>query len=807
MRSISDKTLADLGWPRLVNELAERTHTTRGRHAAQTLPWWPSLDAARERMAEITEARAMARVDRPMSFGGIQDVREALSRAAKGGVLGPEELVAVADSGRGLDGLRRHLEHHRGDCTRLAVRGAAIDDLGHVFHPILESFEPDGTLADHASDALGPLRRRSRDLKAELERRMRTLIEDARYAPHLQDKFYTQRDERYVIPVNVDSRGRVRGIVHGTSGSGHTVFVEPDEIVDLNNRLKLAECDVDDEERRIFAQLTAYVAEDVPALRRALDTAEILDVIAAAARLADDMLATEPTLEARAGITLESARHPLMALAERGCVPNDLIIGRGTTLVISGPNAGGKTVALKTAGLVALMVRLGLHVPAAPGSVVGWFDGIASDIGDSQSIEMDLSTYSAHLLELRRFLDEVDDVTLVLVDEISVGTDPEQGAALAQAVLEELARRGGTTIVTTHYERLKALAAAPGPFRNASVGFDLQRMEPTFRLHLDAPGSSGALHVARRMGLPDEVTARAEELLGERRASIEELLANVSDQRRRLEEERAALLLELEDAERARQAAESARDAARERERKLAAGAHSEAVVALRRARRELDEMRAALKKRQHAGDLASDKRRMDQVSAELARLAPDRELPPGRRPRPDELVPGTPVIVSSLGGRGVVLASPQRGRVTVQVGALKSIVAVEGVLIDTHRIALHQAEARDERRRRRAARAQSEVAVVKAEDHGKATARTPDRTCDVRGERVDDAIDRVDRFVDESLIAERDAVFVIHGHGTGALKNAVREHARGHAAISKWRAGEASEGGDGVTVLFLELD
>jgi len=795
---IDAKTRADLGWDQLLEYLASRAASARGKDAVLALAPLPDLSAATERIAEVTETRALLSAGEPLAFGGIEDVAVSLARADKGGALESEALLAVARTGRGCFRLRQHLETHQHIAPLLRELAQNIDDLGHVFHPILESFDADGRIADHASDRLADLRKNAARLRSRLEKTARELVEDSRLSAHLQDKFWTQRDDRYVLPIKVESRSIVRGIVHGTSGSGQTVFVEPEEMVDLNNQLKLAECEVADEEQRILEQLTSYVAEEAESFRRATTVAIHLDVVAACGRFAHELDATAPVLEDGGAVELAAARHPLMILSGRDCVPNDLLVSPGTILVVSGPNAGGKTVALKTLGLAAIMARAGLHILAADGSRIPWFDRVCTDIGDSQSLENDLSTFSAHLLGLRRFLEQADERTLLLIDEVAVGTDPDQGAALAQAVLETLAERRVCGVVTTHYEPLKALAAADARFANASVGFDYENLAPTFRLHMGVPGGSGALLVARRLGLDEAIVARAQQLLGAGRAQIEELLATLANTQKQLDAERAELATAKAKAEQATAAAELARKRAKERERDAHQRAHNDAVAALRDARVELDRIRSAVKKRSSTG---ADENRIDQLSRSISENEPHREPVAGRPATEADLSPGAHVIVRSLGdrGRGEVVAAPDRGRVTVQVGPLRTTVSIGDVLLAPVRAA------RPANKPPLSSPAQT-VDLVAADDEGRTTVRTPDSTLDVRGERVDEALDAVDRFVDRSLLAERDLMWIIHGHGTGALRRAVRDHLSSHPSIRKLRAGIANEGGDGVTVAWLEV-
>jgi DNA mismatch repair protein MutS2 len=821
---IAQKTLDDLGWPTLVDHWVKRCATSRGAAVIRAGALFESIDGARERTAEISEARGLLVRDARLPLGNISDIAASIERVRKAAALDAPELVAVATTGKSLARLRAHLREHEATAPRLAARGAVIADLGHVFHPILEAFDPDGKLVDHASDALGPLRKALAGLKASLVKRMEQLLTDERFAPYLQDNFYTQREDRYVLPVRTDGKGFVRGIVHGSSQTAATLFIEPEEIVELNNRMKLAVAVGRDEERRILTQFSCWVAEEADAFVQSLAAAEILDVIAAAAIMAEDTISAEPILDETPRVALLHARHPLMLLADRRCVANDVTVAAGQTLLISGPNAGGKTVALKTVGLAAVMARAGLHLTAESGSVIGWFTQIVTDIGDAQNLEKDLSTFSGHMVNLRELINHAAPGMLVLIDEIAVGTDPDQGAALAQAVLETLADKGVTCLVTTHYERLKALAApevasngesvetrpdANARFANASVGFDLERLEPTFKLHLGSPGSSGALAVATRMGIAGPVVERARVLLGAAGARVEELLASVADQRRRIEVERAALLAELEAAESDRAAMRTQREKTAARYEKQTRAAHTEAHAALRAARREIEEIRKELRAKAALAtpdDIRELTRKLVAPAATVAQNEPRRNLPPGTPATIDTLIPGAPVIVPKL-GRCEVVSAPVDGKVEVRLGLMRATVPISDVLMDSHRAA------RSAKREREKTDADPEakpdgpsvVLVDGVPAGGRATARTIDSTIDVRGQRVDEAISIVDRFLDESLMGSRDTAFIVHGHGTGALRSAVRTHLASHKGVDKFRPGDPSEGGDGITVAFLK--
>lgn len=813
---IALKTLEDLGWPTLVDHWARRCATTRGAAAVRASQLLSEIADAQVRALEISEARSLASRDLKLPLGGISEIAAAIARVRKSAALEAAELVAVATTGRSLARVRNHLREHAEGAPRLAARAAHMADLGHVYHPILEAFDADGKLVDHASDALGPLRRALAAIKAQLEKRMGSLLVDERFAGYLQDAYYTQREDRYVLPVRTDGKGFVHGIVHGTSQSGQTLFIEPEEIVELNNRAKLAEAEVQDEERRILIQFSGWVAEEADGFETSLAVAEHLDVIAAAAWMADDTVSSEPVFDLLPRIALLHARHPLMLLGERRCVANDVTVTAGGALLISGPNAGGKTVALKTVGLAALMTRAGLHLTAESGSVMGWFTDVRTDIGDAQSLEKDLSTFSGHMLNLHELLSTTGSGTLVLIDEIAVGTDPDQGAALAQAVLEALSERGVTMIVTTHYDRLKGLATSDPRFANASVGFDLQRLEPTFKLHLGFPGSSGALAVATRMGISQPIVERARLLLGHT-AKVEDLLSNVTEQKRRIEEERAAVLAELEALEADRAASRAQRDKTRERFEKEARSAHGEALASLRQARREIEELRRELRAKAALAtedDVRQANRKLIAAGSAVSRHEPKRPPPPGTPATAETLVVGAPVIVPRLGRAEVVGLLPD-DKVEVRVGSMRAIVPIKDTLMDSHRQARRADKSKPpENLKGQPISTATLVGVAMAPNltlvdgtngAARAGARTMDTTVDVRGSRADDAVAQVDRFLDESLMASRDTIFIIHGHGTGALRTAVRTHLAGHGSIQNFRAGEPNEGGDGVTVAFLK--
>lgn len=823
------KTRADLGWDALVEHIAGRCHTVRGQELARALGPLPTLDAARARHEEIREARALSDDGEPMPFGGICDVQPALQRSHKGGVLLPTELVDIAATLRAGARLRRHLIARKTKAPRLYSHAERLHELPEVSGPIADAFDENSNLRDSASPALGPLRQRMNHYLTELQRRTDSLLQEGHIAPHLQDRFVTQREDRYVVPVRADARTKIRGIVHGTSASGATVFVEPEEIIELNNRLKLAQLEVAEEERRILADLSTRVQDAAPLIDGNLQGLALLDLVEGEARLATDLRATpveitEPwsaealseedrradAQEPPPGIDLRNARHPLMVLAGVDVVPNDVVLPACGSLVISGPNAGGKTVALKLTGLCALMARAGLHLPVQEGSSLPWFERVLTDVGDDQSIEKNLSTFSAHVLNLCRFLAAAGPSTLILLDEIAVGTDPEQGAALAQAVLEALRSARATVLVTTHYDRLKALAAADPRFCNASVGFDLKQLRPTYRLHLGIPGASSAVVVAERLGLPVAIVRRTSSLLSEGQSGVDRLMQALQTERESTHRLKAEAETHQREAKAARAQAEEARAEAQAELAKARRKAHDEAVHALQAARRELLEAKAALRgqvDRARAGEssdgeaaaLQKAQQRINQLSQEVAAAAPARPGPRGRVPRPEDLPLGAKVYVPRLGGVGTVASDVARDKVVVQVGALR-LNADLGELLLT-----------EDMPRQRPSEKSPTPGTTAGAGGGSILAaapippRTPDATVDLRGERMPVAIARTEKFVDDALRDQRSAVFVLHGHGTGILRQAIRDHFAGFPGVRRVRPAEPQDGGDGVTVLELE--
>ncbi len=771
---LSRRYLEFLDWPDVCAELALRAESSRGVTVCQTLPLCESPEEARERMAEVSEAVAILRAGENLPALNFPEIEAHLRSVAQGVPLGPEELRLVAEFCEVVTGARRFFGRIQPEAAlqtpRLSRLAAKLGYHEELVHLARETFDATGELRDSASPELARLRYERDQLGARAREQAERILRSDDYAPYLMDQFVTLREDRFVLPLRASFKSMGLGIVHDTSRTGETVFVEPTALVDLNNRLKVAEIEIRRESRRILEELAAAIAGAAPLLRDDRETLTRLDVIGAAARLSQAYAGSEVEIVAEAIVDLSSVRHPLLALRaakEKSKVTaNSLVLGEvagsstAKALVVSGPNAGGKTVLLKSIGLAALLARAGLHVPAAAGSRVGFFHRVLADIGDQQSVRGDLSTFSAHLANLSGILEiaetAVDENLLILCDELMVGTHPEQGAALARAMLEALADTPGLIVVTTHFDSLKALAEGDARFRNAGMEYDLANLRPTFKLKDGMPGRSYALDIAARIGLPEAVLGRARSLMNEGSLGLEETVRNLQEREQALERASQELDQAKEDLEQARLELEDR------------AGAEKAAAEALTRRERELamrsrEAIDAAVREARNAiSDIVKEMRRERSPQAvEAARTALDKKAKEVTAQLPEPPPLNVSKLREALANRGF--------------GSGKKNPPLSPP---------RQPEAR------------KEAPVV---------LQSRANTLDLRGQRADDALVELEAFLDRTALEGADAVFIIHGHGTGALRKVVREYLATSGYVARYRAGGAGEGGDGVSVVSLK--
>jgi len=802
--SVSDDALRLLEWPALTARLVAHLRTAAARTPFEgpdpngRLLFESDEVEARARLDETSEARALldAGLAAPLPTG--RDLADALARVRRGGVLDPTELLDLRGLLAGVHDVAAFLHDHVEEAPRLAAFGELLPDLRDLQEEIGFTLSPEGDVRDEASPTLAEARRETRTLSSELTRRVESLLRDSEVRDSLSDTFYTLRNDRFVLPVRTDARRRVPGIVHDASASGTTLFVEPEAMVDQNNRLKQAELTVEREIRRVLRELCEQVASAVPEIERGIDLLASLDRAFARGRMSREMRATRPEVGRDGVFRLPMLRHPLIAGDE--VVPNDVTVGQGfTVLVVSGPNAGGKTVAAKALALAALSVRAGVHVPAAPGSRVDLVDQVLVDIGDAQSLAQHLSTFSAHVANLARIVRQAGPHSLVVLDELGVGTDPSEGAALAQAVLETLADAGARVITTTHYTLLKEIAAVDARFENACVEFDPDTLIPTFRMRFGAPGVSSAAALAERMGLPGAVVSRARALMEGEDRQLDGLLSELAESRAALDAERAGARRAREEAESAQAKYASRLVELRERREKLVASMRDEVRDTFRDAHARVaavirDLQRGSPGQEPTARDAAHARERLLAVQEQLEQqVSAEATTTPGPEPaRLDwsRIQPGERVSVS--GGRTATLLSlpDRKGRVWVQLGSARTLLTKDRLVAVAPEVAPRQPP----------------PPRVIPED-GASPADEPDlrsAECDLRGLRADEALDQVDAALDLALSVGRSRVVLVHGHGTGTLREAVRAHLARAPYVRKFRPGEAGEGGNGVTIAIL---
>jgi DNA mismatch repair protein MutS2 len=753
------------------------------------------------RLDETDEARWLLQEKPQVGVGGARDIAPILARATRGGRLDPAELWAVVETliaaGRLVDGLREL------DRPLLHALYRSIDPLPALRSRLEASVDQTGEVLDSASPTLGGLRRAVRLAHERLRNRLEALVHSD-VASALQEPIITLRNGRYVVPVKAEARSRVKGIVHDQSGSGQTVFVEPLIAIELSNAWREAELAAEAEEERVLDELSAHVAASAEALEADLDALARFDFWVCRARLAEELDAVRPTLATEQRLSLLAARHPGLAGT---VVPIDVHLGDGyTALVITGPNTGGKTVALRTVGLLALMFQAGLHIPCAPGSILPLFDDILADIGDEQSVAQSLSTFSGHLRTITRIVEAAGTGTLVLLDELGAGTDPTEGSALAQSLLDHFIRVGALVVATTHYAELKTYAHNEERARNASVDFDLATLRPTYHLSIGLPGTSQAFAIAERLGLPQALVEDARSRLSEAQQEFETTLASI----RESQVDIAAAEARAADAEQKMRAAlaeaEEERRRARAERRMAAEDARRQAEVALAAIEAEIAEMRGSLARETLTAERLDQA--MARIDARLGVMPVDDTSEP--RSRPSHWRVGDRALAAS-GWNGTIASLDEgRGRATLEVNGLRVDVKLDELEPLSGSGGGSAPGARPKSGRRgdfgEAPSASFATGAARAKAGAVSTrrARAVASSLDLRGARVEEALDLLDQYLDDAVHAGAGRATVIHGHGSGAMRDAVRAMLSGHPLVREWRPGEQGEGGDGATVVSL---
>ncbi|AIF51428.1 endonuclease MutS2 [Pelosinus sp. UFO1] len=783
--------LKTLEYNKIREMLADKSSSIMGRELAEKLV--PANDFAEvtKRIAETREAREILDAMSSIPLGGIRDIRSLLKRAEIGSVLAPDELVAIGSTLYASRRMKSFFVDMPAAFTILPGYVQNITVVRNVENVIENIVNEQGQIRDDASVELLHIRREIKSSQGRIKDKLDGILRSSEYQKYFQDALVTVRSDRYVIPIKQEYRHHFPGIIHDQSASGATVFIEPMAVVVLNNEIKQLMSAEKNEVERILRLATEQVANVSEVIHVNCHMLAQIDLAFAKAKLSLVMHATLPIINDSGYVNLRQARHPLIDSAV--VVPIDIYIGKDfNTLLITGPNTGGKTVTLKTLGLFALMTQSGLYIPVNSGSEITVFNNIFADIGDEQSIEQSLSTFSAHMTNIVRILKNISPSDLVLIDEIGAGTDPDEGAALAMSILEYLLRIGVKTIATTHYSELKTFAYSRQGIENASVEFDIQTLRPTYRLLIGVPGSSNAFAISKRLGLSDPIIDQARQFIDKDHAEFENVLNALEEQKiaydklheEVLEQEQALQIL--------REKLASEENVLAMKKNKILLRAQEEAESLLRRTRRETEEIITELKaqfavKSSSARQVIFDKsrKRLKESLGDLNENEEnDTDLPIATA---NNLSPGVDVYVTTLKQKGTVL-SIGSNEVTVQLGIMKMSVAIADCRL------IHESSSIKNKNKNK----------DKNRDKNFMKTQGVSRQIDIRGMMVDEAEYVLGKYIDDAILAGLNTVIVIHGKGTGALRKGVRTYLKNHHYVRDISIGELNEGGDGATVVQL---
>jgi DNA mismatch repair protein MutS2 len=757
------------------------------------------LEEVQLRLRATDEACKVERIKGGLSFTGITDTREAMKRSLIGAVLSPQELFAVAINIDGARRLRRQLLdfHEEQEIAVLAHLAEQIVGYKELSVAIRAAIDEQGHVLDQASVELTRIRQEMRAAESRVRDKLEQLIRSSSVQKMLQEVLVTIRNERYVLPVKAEYRSSMNGIVHDQSASGATIFIEPEAVVQLNNRMKELKLLEEREVEVILYRLSALVADAAADLDVELDILAQFDFIFAKAKLAGRQKASLPQVNDHGWLYIRKARHPLLNAAQ--IVPLDIQLGgdyRG--IVVTGPNTGGKTVALKTVGLLTLMAMSGLFVPAEDGTQLCVFDNIFADIGDEQSIEQNLSTFSGHMKNMIGILREVDERSLVLLDEMGAGTDPTEGAALAAAVLDYLQQKSCRFIATTHYSSLKAYAEEKKGIVNASVEFDLNTLQPTYRMLIGIPGRSNALAIAERLGLPDHILSAARQQISEDDQRVDRMLDSLEQQRLLLERQQMELNVLQQQTIQARTQLEQQELRLQTERERLLDKARSEAQSLLQQTRVETEDIVSSLRKmaeqQRHNLETPVKEHQWIEARRKLDKMGEQLQPQQNMQTTPNitlssQISLGDEVLVKSVGQKGLVVEIVNERELFVQIGALRSRVKKSAV--QKLRDAVPADKQKPPSQQHMLSFQRSSQSTVKME-------------LDVRGMTLDDALMAVDQYLSEVMLAGLAQVSIIHGVGTGVLRKGIQQHLKNHRLIKSQRPGRYGEGDIGVTVVEM---
>ena len=791
MTDLFEKSIQTLELPRVLELLAAQAATEEGKDRCRALRPFTDPDDVQRLQKETSAACSMIVLRGTPPLSGVRPVAASLQRADMGGALNTRELLDIAALLRCARSAKEYAAGEGNAKTCIDHLFSSLQANRYLEDRISGSILSEEEIADAASPELADIRRHIRASSSKVRDILQKLISSSQ-AKYLQESIITMRSGRYVVPVKSECKNEIPGLVHDVSGSGGTFFIEPMAVVKTNNELRELQSREEKEIERILRELSAECAAHKEDIAQDYDLLVLIDCIFARARLSDKLRCTEPKL-AKKGITLRKARHPL--LDPKKAVPNDLYLGdQFDTLVITGPNTGGKTVTLKTIGLLTLMAQCGLHIPADDDSTVVVFDHVLSDIGDEQSIAQSLSTFSSHMVNIVGILAECGPGSLILFDELGAGTDPVEGAALAAAIIESARERGALVCATTHYAELKVYAMTTKGVENASCEFNVETLAPTYKLLIGVPGKSNAFAISRRLGLPQAIIDKAAARINAENVRFEDVLTQLDRQRQQMEKEKDEARKLRREMEESAKTAREYRERLEKEKAKAVEKAQAEARAIIQEARDTADQVFAELNEMRRRQEKEADWLEQNQRRSDLRRqlneaedaLGSHEELPPPPPTRPARA--GDTVELVKMGTRASVISVNKDGSLQLQAGILK--------------ITAKQEEVRVVEDAGGGGKKQAVQIAQRAEHQLRSLGASPE--VDLRGMMTDEAILVLDRFLDSAVMGRLDTVTVIHGKGTGAVRKAVREHLKRSKYVRSFRPGRFGEGEDGVTVVEL---
>lgn len=786
------ETLKILQYNKIIEQLAAKSHTTQGKEIIRALTPCSEYDEVCMLLRHTNEAAAVLSEKEP-PFGGIFDIRAYLKKASLEIVLEPEGLLAISNTMYGMRNIKSFFKNCLIECPELKNWASSIEILGQLEHDINTIIDEHGNISDTASNELYRIRQGIRTSQQRVKSTIDSILKNTDTQKYFQENIVTIRNERYVIPIKQEYRQFFPGIIHDQSSSGSTLFIEPLSVAALNNDIKQYKLNEKKEIERILKVISAKIAKNASVLEANCGYIARLDFVFAKAKLAHDMNAVMPLLNNDGCTNITAARHPLLDKAKT--VPIDIRLGREyKTLLITGPNTGGKTVSLKTFGLMIIMAQSGLFIPAADGSELALYKNVFADIGDEQSIEQSLSTFSAHMTHIIKILGNADADDLVLLDELGSGTDPEEGASLAMAILEKLIDTNVSVIATTHYNELKTFAYSHENIENASVEFDIKTLRPTYRLLIGIPGASNAFAISSRLGLPESIILRAKQLIKADHANFENILNNLETEKLMYEQKNAVMAEKERSIFNLEKRLNEQKQELSKKKAQAVRNTQKECSAVLRDARRQAEtiikELKAqfndsGIKKRQAVINSAREKLRsgLDEFSS-----AADVNPVKGTKINIETIKPGDIVYLKKLQQRGTV-SEINGSELVILLGGLKTTIRADKCLFIGHG---GKSTADNDHSSRAAFSQLNKTATIS-------------RQIDIRGMMVDEAEELLDKYIDDAVMAGLKQIIIIHGKGTGALRKGIHEYLKGHRSVFDYSLADINEGGSGATVVHLQ--